>query len=109
MSKKLPSLHKINVRCLQRLVASGEVSISEALNDWHRLDIERYEEFGISKLQNIWGAHSTMPFETYQAWLARRELVVRGEWQYDDSSKATCSLATAGASAVLVAFASSRI
>ena len=87
MSKTLPSLHNINAGQLQRLVGNGEVSESEGLKKCNPHDIQRYEEYGISKRQNIWAADSTTPFETIEDHLTRKELVLCGEWPHDDTAE----------------------
>ena len=70
-------------------------------------DIQRYKKDGIFEEKNIQAPVSTMPFEMFDARLARMALVVRGEWQYDDRAGAACSVATALASASIVALAGS--
>ena len=68
-----------------------------------RREVERYKKFSDSKLRNVRAAVSNWPHETYEARLARKELVRRGEWEYDERGEAACSVATALACAAAVA------
>ena len=77
---KIPELRTVNVRRLRRLV-SQDVAMEQPVNgELERRDVERYKKFSDSKLRNVRAAVSKWPYETYEARLARKELIRRGEW-----------------------------
>ena len=77
---KSPELRTLNVRRLRRLV-SQDVAMEQPVNgELERREVERYKKFSDSKLRNVRAAVSKWPYETYEARLARKELIRRGEW-----------------------------